>query len=87
MQLTITILQKDNNFSVIGRAILNDDTGIDTSGVISFFDGRKDIPMWAGKFNSEGETDEAFKRAIKTSTGRGWQIKWRGSQLNNPVLS
>jgi hypothetical protein len=88
MKTKLAILQKGNNFAVIGRVVGSDDEGKGgIPGVVTFFDAREKEPARGLKFDTGEETDEGFKRAIAKSESRDWEVRYIGGQLNNPVFS
>ena len=87
--MEITILEKEGQFSVVSKQHTLSNDGEPFGTIVGFFqrNPQRANPVWYGRFDGVEEGNGAYSKAIKTSIEREWDIRYKGTQLNNPVYS
>jgi hypothetical protein len=83
----IVILEKDGNYAAVARMEISEPGFDQAAGVVGIFDKRQRNPLWHSGFETAEKTNDAFKKAVRTSKEREWREVFRGKPINNPALS
>lgn len=82
----VTILEKLGQFAAISKVIMPQAALGQHQGMVAIYDDRVRGKLMRQSFESGAEADGNYQKAIKTSTGRGWERVFRGTP-NNAALS
>jgi hypothetical protein len=85
--MEITILEKDGQIAAIGNMMIEEAPIGTPEGLVGIYDKRLPGNFTRQAFGTQDETRKNYADAIRTSRNRGWQIAYRGRQLNNPATS
>jgi hypothetical protein len=81
----LVILHKDGLYAAIGRVDIENAGLNEVEGLVASFDPR--MGTRRDGFNTRGEANAEYQKAVNKSKERGWKEIFRGSALNHPVYS